>query len=473
MKDKPSYKAMIEFCKQDERVKAYYDEHIGFGISVQDQEVIEVDVSQFYEKDKFLHHKFACYLVKNWNIISLDERLHIYDNGKYVANDVFIKRLIITVIPGLTVNKVREVMERLKLVATIKHHADPRYIGVKNGVYDLEENKLLEHDPSFVITNQINADYNPSASCSAIDDMLELISNNDKEVMQLIKELIGYTFYRKNSFEKAFLFKGEGGNGKSTLFNAIGALLGEENIAALSLSDLSERFNTGMLNGKLANIGDDIPYTSIKDTSSFKKLATGNTIKGEFKGETVFYFRSFAKLIFATNKMPRLYDNSQGLRDRLVIVPLNARIRGSENQDLFFEDKITTDDARSYLLNVGIAALNELLKKGEFITPTVVKRELDEFEITNNPVVEWLHEYYEDGKDLHYLPIASAYGDYEYFCLENNYRYPLSKKALTSELAQHGYISNRRFLNGKQVRVYVKTDEFLQQDALEGKDFSH
>ena len=95
MKDKPSYKAMTQFCKQDEHVKAYYDEHIKFEISVQDQEVIEVDVSQFFgEKNKFLHHKFACYLVKNWNIISLDERLHIYNNGKYVANDVFIKRLI-------------------------------------------------------------------------------------------------------------------------------------------------------------------------------------------------------------------------------------------------------------------------------------------------------------------------------------------------------------------------------------------
>ncbi|RDW15958.1 phage/plasmid primase, P4 family [Oceanobacillus chungangensis] len=435
-----------------------------FQLHVKDgEETIEVDSSQFYYENTFLHHNFACYLVKEWNIICLDERLHIYENGKYVANDTYIKRLIVTIIPNLTVSKVREVMERLKLVSPQKEHSDPRYIGVKNGVYDIEENRLLNHSPEFVITNQINANYNPSARCSHIDDMLTLISDNDNEVMHLIKEMIGYTFYRKNVFEKAFLFKGEGGNGKSTLFAAISALLGEENITALSLSDLSERFNTGMLNGKLANIGDDIPYTSIRDTSSFKKLATGNTIKGEFKGETPFYFRSFAKLIFATNKIPRVYDNSQGLKDRLVIIPLNARIRNSKKQDPFFENKITTEEAKSYLLNVGLAALNGLLLRGKFVKPKAVQRMLNEFEITNNPVTEWLHEYYEDGKDIHYLPVASVYGDYEHFCLQNNYKYPLSKKALAVELSQHGYTTDRKYLDGKQVRVYLRNEEDLKK----------
>lgn len=441
-----------------------------FKLHVKDgEETVEVDASQFYYENTFLHHNFACYLVKEWNIVSLDERLHIYDNGKYVANDTYIKRLIVTILPNLTISKVREVMERLKLVSPQKAHADPRYIGVKNGVYDIVESKLLDHSPEFVITNQINTNYDPAAKCKHIDDMLELISDNDIEVIKLIKEMIGYTFYRRNSLEKAFLFKGEGGNGKSTLFNAISALLGEENISALSLSDLGERFNTGMLNGKLANIGDDIPYTSIKDTSIFKKLATGNTVKGEFKGETPFYFRSFAKLIFATNKMPRLYDNSQGLKDRLVIVPLNARIRGSKNQDIFFEQKITTEEAKSYLFNLGIEALTGLLAKGKFILPKVVQQMLNEFEITNNPVTEWLNEYYETGKDINFLPVDSAHGDYQHFCVNNGYKHPLSKKALTAELVQHGYKSDRRYSpnEGKTVRVYVKEERNHIQDMAE------
>ncbi|PEI37468.1 VapE domain-containing protein [Bacillus pseudomycoides] len=38
MKDKPSYKAMIEHCKKDEKVRAYYEEHISGGQGIRKQE---------------------------------------------------------------------------------------------------------------------------------------------------------------------------------------------------------------------------------------------------------------------------------------------------------------------------------------------------------------------------------------------------------------------------------------------------
>nr|WP_255258447.1 virulence-associated E family protein [Bacillus wiedmannii] len=38
MKDKPSYKAMIEYCKKDEKVRAYYKEHISGGQGIHKQE---------------------------------------------------------------------------------------------------------------------------------------------------------------------------------------------------------------------------------------------------------------------------------------------------------------------------------------------------------------------------------------------------------------------------------------------------
>lgn len=413
----------------------------------------------FNENGKFLHHVFSNYLVRNEHIIRLDERLYIYDDGQYVADNNLIKRKIIDLIPTLRNNNVREVMERLVLIAENKEHAPPRYINVKNGIYDMVKNKLLAHNPSIIITNKINAIYDPAATCKHIDNLLETISVNDKEVIQLIKEMIGYTFYRRNSFEKAFLLKGDGGNGKSTLLKAINSLLDKDNVSSLSLSELGERFNTGLLNGKLANVGDDIDYSSIKDSSIFKKLATGDTVKGEFKGETPFYFNSFATLIFSTNKVPRVYDNSQALKDRLSIVPLNARIRNTDKQDPFFEDKITTEEARSYLLNIGIKALNDLLKRGSFIIPKVVQKELDQFEVTNNPVSEWLHEYKEDGKDIHMLPVGGVYNDYKAFCEHNGYKNPLSNKALTMELQDnHGYKVGRPYIGGKQQRAYIEVD---------------
>src|SRR5699024_532447 len=154
--------------------------------------------------------------------------------------------------------------------------------------------------------------------------------------------------------------------------NTNASFLGEENIISLSLSQLHGQLNTGLLKSKLANIGDDISYTTIKDTSTFKKLFTGERVTGEIKNETPFQFRSYAKLLFSGNRVPRMNDGSMALVDRFVIVPLNARIRGTDKQDPNFEKKITTDNARSYLLNIAIKSLNELLERGRFIIPDVV-----------------------------------------------------------------------------------------------------
>ncbi len=455
MKHKPSFKAMVELCMQDERVKEYYEEHFKLESSTVLKSESKVRSIVFFDDNKkFLHHEFAKHIAYKENIIKLDKRLHIYKEGKYVADEESIKKRIINVIPNLTENRIREVLLRLKLIAMEKEHADPRYIGVKNGVYDLIENKLLDHNPDIVVTNQINANYNPAVKCKEVDNMIKVISNDDKEVIMLIHELIGYCLYRTNIFAKSFLFNGTGGNGKSTLLNTISSLLGEENITALSLSDLSERFKTGLLAGKLANIGDDIPYTSIRDTSLFKKLTSGERVIGEFKGDTPFEFRSFAKLIFSSNKIPKFYDNSEGIMRRLVIIPLTAKLKEKKGYDLFIEKKVTTEQARSHLLNIGITRLKKLLTTGQFTRPSIVNQMLNEFKVNNNPVIEFINEHEVDGR-----PVGEVYSDYRQFCYLSGHKNPISKNNLTQELEQIGYKSVKSYsseIKGQR-RLYIKS----------------
>src|SRR5699024_184682 len=139
---------------------------------------------------------------------------------------------------------------------------------------DIESKKIMDHTTYLVFTNLINVNYNNGTVCKDIDNLFYKISNNDNEVIELIKEMLGYTIYRSNVLEKAFLLKGEAGSGKSTLLNAIAKFIGEENIESLSLSQLNEKFYTGLLKGKLANIGDDIPYRTIGDTSVLDRKST-------------------------------------------------------------------------------------------------------------------------------------------------------------------------------------------------------
>lgn len=413
-------------------------------------------IPYFYDEEgKFLHHEMAKYLIKEYNIIILEGQIYYYNGKKYVNDDIKIKVFMTKLLEIIKENQRNEVLHAIRYMAIEKEYAPARYIGLLNGIYDLKSKSFMDHTPELVLTNLINANYDPAATCEEIDNLFSMIGEGDEEVIQLLKEMLGYTMYRENSLEKSFLLKGEAGSGKSTLLNAIASFLGEENIISLSLSQLDGRFNTGLLKNKLANIGDDISYTTIKDTSTFKKLSTGERVTGEIKNETPFQFRSYAKLIFSGNRVPRMNDGSMALVDRFVIVPLNARIRGTDKQDPHFEKKITTDNARSYLLTIAIESLNELLKRGRFIIPDVVREELKEFDISNDPIKEWINSYHEEDKDIHNMPVNQAYNDYKDFCEYNGFKYPVSNKRLTQELKSHGYESGRPYVNGKQVRAYV------------------
>jgi|SRR5690625_2640412 len=409
----------------------------------------------FNENGKFLHHEMAKTLIHEYNIIILEGQIYYYDGKKYVHDEGFLKKKMTEFIEMIKEKERNEVIHSIRYMADEKEHAPINYIGLLNGIYDIESKKIMDHTPDLVFTNLINANYNPGAACKDIDNLFYKISNNDNEVIELLKEMLGYTIYRSNVLEKAFLLKGEAGSGKSTLLNAIAKFIGEENIESLSLSQLNEKFYTGLLKGKLANIGDDIPYRTIGDTSVFKKIATGERLMGEYKGESPFQFRPFAKLIFSANRVPRMNDNSKALIDRFIIVPLEARIRGTNEQDPFFEDKVTTDEARSYLLNIAIESLDKLLKKRRFTIPHIVHEELKEFDVMNDPIKEWLEEYEEVGKDLHEMPVASAYNEYKNFCEHNGYKYPISNKKLTQELKNYGYETGRPYIDGKQVRAYI------------------
>src|SRR5699024_8713024 len=230
-------------------------------------------------------------------------------------------------IPQITEAQRNEVLNHLPHIVEHKEHAPQRYIGVKNGVYDIEKDILLKHSPKIVLTSLVNAKYDENATDKNIDNMIKTISNNDGQVEQLIKEMVGYTLYRSNVFGKAFLLKGEGGNGKSILLNAIGHMLGRDNIASMSLSDLEGKFNTAILQGKLANLGDDISYNMIKDSSIFKKLVTGEEVKSEQKGRDPFFFRSFPILFFSTIRWQKLKKISKVVLESFVIVLFKSGIR--------------------------------------------------------------------------------------------------------------------------------------------------
>lgn len=395
---------------------------------------IEENINAFFEDKKFAHHKFSKYITKKYHIITLDNTLHIYHDGIYIHDELKIKQHIINEIPTLKQTQIRETLEYIRLIAPVKDHASPFFIPVLNGIYDFNSHTLVPHSPDIVVTAKFNASYEPKITSDIVDQALLTIANDDLEIVQLFTEIFGYLLFKQNFLDKSFLLVGNGGNGKSTLLNIMANFVGEENVSSVSLPGLSERFNLAELHNKLLNAGDDIPIQSIKDASNFKKLSTGERITAERKGQDPFQFRNYAKLVFSANAIPRWFENSNGIFDRLVLVPLNAQLRNNPKRDPFLEKKVTTEEARSHLLNLAINALGQLLHRRKFTIPAVSSQKMEEFKEDNDPLLGFLSEV-----NVHERVITEVYVDYQNWCEFEGYKFPLRRKDFINKILENGF----------------------------------
>ncbi len=404
---------------------------------------IKENIEAFFEDKKFAHHKFSKYITQKYHVISLDNALHLYHDGIYVHDEHKIKQHIINEIPTLKQNQIRETLEYIRLIAPVKEHASAFFIPVLNGVYDFNNQELIPHSPDIIVTAKFNASYNPKAKSDIVNQALLTIADEDVEVVQLFTEIFGYLLFKQNFLDKSFLLVGPGGNGKSTLLNMMANFVGEDNVSSVSLPGLSERFNLAELHNKLLNAGDDIPIQSIKDASNFKKLSTGERITAERKGQDPFQFRNYAKLVFSANAIPRWFENSNGIFDRLVLVPLNAQLRNNPKRDPFLEQKVTTDEARSHLLNLAIKALGQLLHRRHFTIPAVSSQKMEEFKEDNDPMISFMNDVEIEGRTT-----AEVYTDYQQWCEVEGFKYPLTRRQFTTSLQSNGYEIRRSRHNG-------------------------
>jgi putative DNA primase/helicase len=281
---------------------------------------------------------------------------------------------------------------------------------------------------------------------------------NDENVYQLLYQAIGYCFYRRNELRKSFFLLGEKRNGKSTFLDMVGNLLGEDNTANLDLCEIGDRFRTAELTGKLANIGDDINDEWVSNTAIFKKVVSGDVITVERKSKDPFKLRSFAKFFFSANSLPRLGrgKDNRAVLDRLVIIPFDARFsKDDADYDPFIKYKLRSEEVMESLIANAVPALREVLINQEFEHCSKVDANLEEFEKTNNPILQ----FFEEMDESSYInePIKGVYQNYNAFCIANNLQAMSAIEFQKQMKKQFNLMIKTIVLDDKKVRVYCES----------------
>jgi putative DNA primase/helicase len=414
----------------------------------------------FFKGTTFLFDKFAVFLKNNHHIIRINNQLHLYKDGIYIAGQSEIESVMISHIPQLNRAKRAEVMAYLDILIRENTPAAPaNIIAFRNGLYDVYTDEFVPFTHEHVITNKIEWDYNPNAYWNLTDEVLNNITCGDLEIRSLLEEMIGYCFFRRNELGKAFILTGSGSNGKSTFLNMLKILLGKRNLSSLDLKKLGDRFSTVMLFGKLANISDDISDEFIADSAEFKKIVTGETIDAEHKGQPKFDFDPYAKLISSANSVPRMGKgrDSTAILRRLVIIPFNAKFDNSNpNFKPFIGDTLKGQESMEYLIQLGIQGLKRVLTNRKFTSSQKVQDELDEYEETNNPILGFFKECKNEEVAIENEPTSKVYKKYQEYCIANSLT-PLSNGEFSKQVKRHfDFVIISKKIQGKTYRIFVK-----------------
>ena len=273
----------------------------------------------------------------------------------------------------------------------------PDLVCLTNGVLDTRTGALSPHSPDVVFTWRMPVAYDPAAGCPTFDAFLERTMPDPKR-RELVIDVMGYCLWRSNGFHVFFVNVGDGANGKTTWLRVIEELLGPDAVATQSLQDLAHnRFSPAELDGRLANLCDDLPFDKeIRDTSALKMLTGEGKLKGERKGEALFGFRFDGKIIANANRTPEVRDDTYAFWRRVVVIPWQVTLVEGERDPRLVE-KIRAE--LPGVLNLALRGLARVRARDRFDPDGVFEGSKEEWRRRADPVRAELLEDFEVARD--------------------------------------------------------------------------
>lgn len=210
-------------------------------------------------------------------------------------------------------------------------------INFNNGIYDLLENKFLEHDKRYNITKICPVDYDLKAKCPEWDKFLNRIFDEDKSLIEFVQKAIGISLSGFTDEQILLFAYGIGANGKSTFFETIRLLLGEYAQKAPTEMLLARTYDGGTISNDQARlkgarfvVAAELPSGKRLNEQVIKDLTGGDTIAARFLHQEFFEFKPTHKLWIYGNHKPIIRDTDDGIWRRVCLVPFKIQIPKKE-----------------------------------------------------------------------------------------------------------------------------------------------
>lgn len=361
---------------------------------------------------------------------------YIYGSKKGVwnaQNDLAVGQIIMRRLGNKA--KQRHVNEALNLLRyeTFKPDAElihpKELINLSNGMLNTLSREITPHSKVYYSKIQVPVAYNPDARCPRFLQFLDELFPGDYLTICSLQEFAGYCLLPEVLIHKCLFLIGGGANGKSVFINTLTKIIGKENVSALELHQLSNKFQLGILKDKLLNVSSEVQTKSPVDSSIFKQVVSGDLVQADKKYKEPFSFRPIAKHIFSMNEPPVITDRTFAMSRRLIIIKFDQTFDGLR-EDKRLENKLSAE--LPGILNWCLDGLSRVLENEDIGVSKRMVFAKKEFMRAINPILTFVDECCQFGGEKKVLK-SKLYIRYTTFCEDSGLR-SLSKIKFYSQL---------------------------------------
>lgn len=382
-------------------------------------------------------------LVEKLDIHYFRNRLYFKNDDHYITDNNLLLRAIDKLIQ-LKPSQHKQLLELFEIKATLQDD-DDLPVQFANG-YCLYDNEIIQVDPGFT-PYYLDIDYNPDAYDEHVDNFLDWFTCNRKDLRNVLEEMFGHVLMTKNFPHKSFFFWGErGNNGKSTLIKML------QNFADglhtnVPLDKFEDDTSVYSMIGKLLNVADDIDASYLEKSSNFKTIASGDPVMVRPIYSSAITFQNKSTLVFTCNELPVFKDKSGGIKRRMQIIPCDAKV---VKRDPNIDEKLSTDNAKSYLLKLALEGVERILKNGDLTKSKTIEDVTKQYFVQSDSVIAFLEEH-----DINEKVTKDAYRMYVAYCEEHGLT-AVGNTEFGRRVRSAGFTKKRISKSGKRPEVYVK-----------------
>lgn len=251
--------------------------------------------------------------------------------------------------------------------------------------------------PDLLCTYCLPYPFTPGAECPVFRQFLDGCVP-DHDTQEALLQMLGLLLVPDTRYNVCFYLVGQAGTGKSTFLSVLKGLVGEENCCCVALLDFAEKFATWPLGEKLVNVVEELPVSDplnkiIYVENTFKSSVGGGIIKAQHKHKDAVDVPCIARHVFATNALPKFFDKSDAIWDRLRIFPFETRFRGTSKEIPNMPDQLREE--LPGILNLALAALGRLRAgDGRFPESAAMAARKEIHRNTCDPDREYFNDFY-------------------------------------------------------------------------------